>query len=106
MTLTKVVVTPEGQQEVPLTDAEIAQVNADAAAFAAQQTIQAWQSYQSQAQILLDKSDITIARCVENVVAVPAAWATYRKSLRAITGASSGDPTQPLPVTPSYPAGT
>ena len=37
MTLTKVVVTPQGQQEVPLTDAEIAQVNADAAAWAASQ---------------------------------------------------------------------
>lgn len=31
MTLTKIIVTPEGQQEVELTDAEIAQVNADAA---------------------------------------------------------------------------
>lgn len=34
----KIVVTPEGQQEIELTDAEIAQMNADAAAFVAAQS--------------------------------------------------------------------
>lgn len=37
MTLTKIIVTPEGQQEVELTDAEITQANADAAAWEATQ---------------------------------------------------------------------
>lgn len=37
MTLTKIIVTPEGQQEVKLTADEITQYNANAAAFAAAQ---------------------------------------------------------------------
>jgi len=65
-----------------------------------------WARYQVQAQAALDKSDITILRCTENAVSVPAAWATYRKALRAIVGAATGDPTQPLPTQPAYPAGT
>lgn len=66
----------------------------------------AWSSYQASAQIALDKSDRTVVRCAENGVAVPAAWVTYRKALRAIISAASGDPTQPLPTQPAYPAGT
>lgn len=41
MILTKIIVTPEGQQEVELTDAEISQANADAAAWEAMQPNQA-----------------------------------------------------------------
>ncbi|WP_454844933.1 hypothetical protein [Ralstonia thomasii] len=77
-----------------------------AAQLAGQATAAAWSAFQVKAQAALDKSDITILRCTENAVAVPAAWATYRKALRAIVGASSGDATQPLPTQPAYPAGT
>jgi hypothetical protein len=65
-----------------------------------------WQQYQAQAQAALSKSDITIWRCTENAVAVPAAWATYRAALRAIISAATGDPTKSLPVRPAYPVGT
>lgn len=65
-----------------------------------------WAAYQSMAQASLDKSDVTILRCYENAVAIPGAWATYRKSLRAIVSAKSGDATKPLPAQPAYPDGT
>ncbi|MGF6879033.1 hypothetical protein [Paraburkholderia sp. MM5477-R1] len=77
-----------------------------AAQLAAQQAAAAWSTYQAAAQAALDKSDLTIVRCTENAVTVPAAWATYRKALRAIVGAASGDPTQALPTKPAYPSGT
>lgn len=67
---------------------------------------QLWANYQSQAQAALTESDKTIMRCYESAVAVPLAWATYRKALRAIVSAASGDSTQPLPAKPAYPAGT
>jgi hypothetical protein len=67
---------------------------------------QAWHDYQVKAQAALNKSDVTMLRCVENSVSVPANWALYRKSLRAILSAPTGDPTQPLPVQPPYPQGT
>ncbi|NPT59118.1 tail fiber assembly protein [Paraburkholderia elongata] len=67
---------------------------------------QLWANYQTQAQSVLTESDKTILRCYENGVTVPAAWATYRKALRAIISATSGDPAQPLPARPAYPAGT
>ncbi|MFM0543994.1 hypothetical protein PQR29_04625 [Paraburkholderia strydomiana] len=73
---------------------------------AAQQAAIAWAAYQASAKAALDASDLTIMRCYENAVATPAAWATYRKALRAIVGATSGDPTQALPMKPAYPAGT
>ncbi|MHB1176061.1 MAG: hypothetical protein ACYCZJ_13160 [Sulfuriferula sp.] len=66
----------------------------------------AWATYQAQARAALAASDTTIIRCVENSVAVPVAWVSYRASLRSIVGAESGDPTQPLPAKPAYPAGT
>lgn len=65
-----------------------------------------WMIHQSQAQAALDASDITVLRCVEHGVTVPAEWATYRADLRAIVSASTGDATQPLPTRPAYPAGT
>jgi len=66
----------------------------------------AWTAYQAQARAALDVSDVTILRCAENGVAVPAAWASYRKALRAIISAQAGDSTQSLPLRPEYPAGT
>lgn len=67
---------------------------------------QLWAEHQAQAQAALDKSDTTILRCIEHSVAVPADWVSYRAALRAIVSATSGDPTQPLPTRPAYPAGT
>lgn len=74
--------------------------------YTAAQTSIAWSAYQVQAQSALAESDKTILRCYEAAVPVPSAWATYRKSLRAIVSAASGDPTQPLPAKPAYPSGT
>lgn len=53
------------------------------------------------AQIALDKSDVTLLRCVENGVAIPAEWTTYRHSLRTILTSGAA-----LPSRPAYPAGT
>lgn len=75
------------------------------AQIAAQQALTSWLAYKSQAQAALAESDKTILRCYENAVVVPAAWATYRKALRTIVGASSGTPGV-LPTIPAYPAGT
>ncbi|WP_155835258.1 hypothetical protein [Herbaspirillum sp. RV1423] len=65
-----------------------------------------WAAYQQEAKAALDKSDETILRCAENSVSVPVVWITYRKQLRGIVAAASGDSTQPLPERPSYPDGT
>ncbi|CAG9256297.1 hypothetical protein PCAR4_40277 [Paraburkholderia caribensis] len=67
---------------------------------------QAWDSYQASALTALAASDRTILRCYENSVVVPSAWISYRKSLRAIVSATTGDASQPFPVQPPYPAGT
>lgn len=67
---------------------------------------QLWPAYQAQAQALLDKSDVTMLRCVENGVTVPDVWKKYRQDLRAIVSAATGDAAQALPVRPIYPAGT
>ena len=53
------------------------------------------------AQAALDKSDVTLLRCYEAGVAVPAEWATYRGQLRGIVGGTS-EATE-LPVRPEYP---
>lgn len=55
------------------------------------------------AMVALTESDKTILRCAENSVPVPAAWAAYRKALRALVATPS---TTPLPAIPPYPAGT
>jgi hypothetical protein len=65
-----------------------------------------WADYQASAQALLTGSDKTVLRCYENSVVVPGTWATYRKDLRAIIAAVSGDPTQALPTKPAYPPNT
>lgn len=58
-----------------------------------------------QAQIALNKSDITMMRCVEAGIAAPAAWNSYRKALRAIANGIDTTSTT-LPLQPAYPAGT
>ncbi|MCD4498542.1 hypothetical protein [Chromobacterium vaccinii] len=67
---------------------------------------QTWAIYQLQAQSALADSDKTILRCYEAGVSVPSPWASYRKALRSIIGASAGDSSKPLPSRPEYPAGT
>jgi hypothetical protein len=65
-----------------------------------------WPAYQARAMTALNESDTTVLRCYESGVPVPPGWSAYRKSLRAIVGATSGDATQALPTKPAYPAGT
>ena len=65
-----------------------------------------WVAYRALAQAALSESDKTVLRCYESGAAVPAPWVAYRKALRAIVGAASGDSTVPLPTRPDYPAGT
>lgn len=66
---------------------------------------QLWAEYQGNARAALGVSDVTIIRCVENGVPVPAEWAQYRAALRAIVAANTGTPGT-LPAKPAYPAGT
>jgi len=73
-----------------------------------------WADYQVTAQAAMDKTSVTMERIVEGVAlgtcaltnADVIAFMTYRKSLRAIISAATGDPTKTLPPRPSYPAGT
>jgi hypothetical protein len=58
----------------------------------------------SAAQAALDKSDVTVVRCYEHGVAVPADWVAYRAALRVIV--DGGPTTAALPVAPAFPAGT
>lgn len=77
-----------------------------AAQLSAQQAANAWTVYQATAMAALADSDITILRCYESAVVVPAEWSSYRKALRTIISSTSGDATQPLPAKPAYPAGS
>lgn len=52
---------------------------------------------------VLARSDVTVLRCLESGIPVPAAWVDYRQRLRDIA-ASSVDFTKQLPDPPSYPA--
>lgn len=56
-----------------------------------------------EAQFALDKSDVTVLRCVEAGVALPPDWVAYRQTLRAIAAGTSAGP---LPDRPDYPEGT
>lgn len=62
-----------------------------------------WRDYQASAQLAMNKSDITVIRCVESAIPLPSEWVAYRKNLRAILGSAKGDFTKPLPAIPSYP---
>ncbi|WP_157652783.1 hypothetical protein [Burkholderia ubonensis] len=73
---------------------------------AARQVAIEWLACQSSARSELSLSDVTVLRCYENAIPVPAEWVAYRKSLRAIISAPRGDPTQVFPNKPSYPVGT
>lgn len=65
-----------------------------------------WESHQRAAQSALAESDNTVLRCYENGISLPTQWVAYRKELRAIVGAPSGDASQPLPTKPAYPVGS
>lgn len=65
-----------------------------------------WSTYQASALALLVESDRTVMRCYEHGVDVPAAWSSYRTTLRGIVSAASGDATLPLPEHPEFPSGT
>lgn len=88
---------PLGEQEtlIDMTDSEIEAATAMAASLEISVN-------KNSAREFLDKSDITILRCTENQIPVPAEWATYRASLRAIMISGQGD----LPTQPPYPQGT
>lgn len=87
-----------------MTSTQIASVEA---VYAAHDPLKpAWSTYKESARSLLDASDLTILRCIESGVSVPAAWVAYRKALRAIISAATGDAAQPLPTKPAYPSGT
>lgn len=72
----------------------------------ARQAADARASHQADAMAALDASDTTILRCYENGVAVPPAWTAYRRALREVVSATSGDPANGLPSKPPYPSGT
>ena len=57
------------------------------------------------AKTALTKSDITLLRCIEVGIAVPADWSNYRAQLRAIVNGTDTTSTT-LPPQPAYPAGT
>lgn len=88
---------------VDMTDVEIA-------ALATEQTAEAnaaaWGLRQNEARQALTDSDVTVLRCYENAIATPATWVTYRKDLRAIVSATTGDASLALPAMPAYPTGT
>jgi hypothetical protein len=76
------------------------------AAAPAETTAQLWAARRAEARGLLKGTDLVALRCFKAGVAFPAAWLVYVKALRSIVQASSGDPTQAMPVAPAYPAGT
>lgn len=51
------------------------------------------------ARAALAASDVTLLRCLEEGIAVPEAWATYRAALREVVRTGDG----PLPTRPPWP---
>jgi hypothetical protein len=68
---------------------------------------QRWGNYQALVEAALIASDITLLRCIENGLTVPATWVAYRVALRAIVSAAQPEiiPAA-LPIRPEYPAGS
>ncbi len=84
------------------------------AAEQAQRLAAAWQAYQSQAQVALNKSDNTVKRVLEGISlgtcaatnADVQAYMQYRKALRTILSQPQPSIIPALPVEPPYPQGT
>ena len=96
-------------QEVALTPDEIAALEAKDAEWAAGQAAAALAAekaaFVQSAQTALDKSDVTVLRCVSTGVVVPTEWQTYRIALRNIINGTDTSSTY-LPTVPQYPSGT
>lgn len=54
----------------------------------------------------LAKSDLTVLRCFENGVTLPAAWRAYRNTLRALVNEIEWSDTLVIPPEPTYPEGS
>ncbi|MBB2999638.1 hypothetical protein FHX57_001969 [Paraburkholderia tropica] len=68
---------------------------------------QALAGFQQDALAAIAKSDITLLRCIEHGVSIPAEWVTYRAALRVIISAPAGTTTiTGLPTRPAYPSGS
>ena len=63
-------------------------------------------SLRSLARKALRDSDITVIRCYEHSLPVPAAWVSYRSALRSILNTNTWTESLELPAMPGYPAGT
>jgi hypothetical protein len=60
------------------------------------------EALKAQAQVALQKSDITVLRCYEHAIAIPSEWATYRAQLRQVIQGTLAT----LPIQPAFPAGS
>jgi hypothetical protein len=65
-----------------------------------------WTTYQAEAKAAFAESDLVATRCFKAGVPYPTEWQAYDNSLRGIVRATAGDPTEPFPARPEYPAGT
>jgi len=84
---------PEHEALIPVGYTEITKDRYDA--------LNASVTKKTQAQALLSASDITVLRCYENSVPLPASWVMYRKELRNIISGTSIAGT--IPTRPAYP---
>jgi hypothetical protein len=87
--------------DVPPPTVDELQANAVAAEAAAH-----LDDFKQQALAAFPSADVTVLRCVEHGIAVPAEWVAYRAALRTIISAPRGTVVTGLPVKPAYPAGT
>jgi hypothetical protein len=76
--------------------------------------LRTWADQQADAQAALSASDTTMLRVLEavalgtNTLTAPdiAAFVSYRRNLRSVISAPTGDPSKALPAKPAYPKGT
>lgn len=61
---------------------------------------------QNKAKSALDKSDVTILRCLERGIIVPTSWIDYRVNLREIVSEIDEEAEITLPNQPDYPEGS
>jgi hypothetical protein len=88
-------------------EGKVIQAGADGRPEAVTRTVTAEETavaLRASAQAALDRSDVTVIRCIEHAASVPAAWLTYRAALREIVAGTSA--ATELPARPEYPEGT